>query len=75
MRKQQGIPLSNTWRRLAKRVTDLQAQYTNFKNTLQTLAQKVGEIEQEVEEHKCVPCLLNFSLHSRFDAVPLLFGR
>lgn len=32
-------------------------QYTNYKNTLQSLAQKVGEIEQEIEEHKCVPRL------------------
>lgn len=33
---------------------DLQTQYSNYKNTLQTLAQKVGEIEQEIEEHKYV---------------------
>ena len=33
---------------------DLQTQYTNYKNTLQSLAQKVGEIEQEIEEHKLV---------------------
>ena len=33
-------------------MVDLQAQYTNYKNTLQSLAQKVGEIEQEIEEHK-----------------------
>ena len=33
---------------------DLQTQYTNFKNALQSLAQKVGEIEQEIEEHKLV---------------------
>ena len=31
---------------------DLQAQYTNYKSTLQSLAQKAGEIEQEIEEHK-----------------------
>ncbi len=35
-------------------MVDLQTQYTNYKNTLQTLAQKVGEIEQEIEEHKSV---------------------
>lgn len=34
------------------RNADLQTQYTNYKNTLQSLAQKVGEIEQEIEEHK-----------------------
>jgi prefoldin subunit 2 len=33
-------------------MTDLQSQYTNYKTTLQSLAQKVGEIEQEIEEHK-----------------------
>lgn len=32
--------------------TELQLQYSNFKNTLQTLAQKIGDIEQEAEEHK-----------------------
>ena len=31
---------------------ELQLQYTNFKNTLQQLAQKIGDIEQEAEEHK-----------------------
>jgi prefoldin subunit 2 len=33
---------------------DLQAQYNNYKTALQSLAQKVGEIEQEIEEHKFV---------------------
>jgi prefoldin subunit 2 len=33
---------------------ELQLQYTNFKNTLQQLAQKIGDIEQEAEEHKYV---------------------
>ncbi|KAJ5364060.1 uncharacterized protein N7496_009773 [Penicillium cataractarum] len=33
---------------------ELQNQYTNFKNTLQQLAQKIGDIEQEAEEHKLV---------------------
>ncbi|KAK5787824.1 hypothetical protein VI817_010321 [Penicillium citrinum] len=32
----------------------LKSQYTNFKNTLQQLAQKIGDIEQEAEEHKLV---------------------
>ncbi len=35
-------------------VADLQTQYTNYKNSLQSLAQKVGEVEQEIEEHKLV---------------------
>lgn len=33
---------------------DLQQQYTTFKNNLQQLAQRIGEVEQETEEHKCV---------------------
>ncbi|KAL4985543.1 Prefoldin beta-like protein [Aspergillus falconensis] len=37
-----------------KKQQELQAQYTNFKNTLQQLAQKIGDIEQEAEEHKLV---------------------
>ncbi|EXJ78051.1 prefoldin subunit 2 [Capronia epimyces CBS 606.96] len=37
-----------------KKQQELQLQYTNYKNTLQSLAQKVGEIEQEIEEHKLV---------------------
>ncbi|KAL2405715.1 hypothetical protein ABEF95_002659 [Exophiala dermatitidis] len=37
-----------------KKQQELQMQYTNYKNTLQSLAQKVGEIEQEIEEHKLV---------------------
>lgn len=31
---------------------DLQVQYSNFKNTLQQIAQKIGDVEQEAEEHK-----------------------
>lgn len=34
--------------------TELQLQYTNYKNTLQQLASKIGEVEQEAEEHKFV---------------------
>ncbi|KAJ5231690.1 hypothetical protein PENSTE_c012G03562 [Penicillium steckii] len=37
-----------------KKQQELQSQYTNFKNTLQQLAQKIGDIEQEAEEHKLV---------------------
>ncbi|KAK2806358.1 hypothetical protein FQN51_007402 [Onygenales sp. PD_10] len=33
---------------------ELQAQYQTYKNTLQQLAQKIGDIEQETEEHKLV---------------------
>ncbi|WEW58868.1 Cochaperone prefoldin complex subunit [Emydomyces testavorans] len=33
---------------------ELQLQYSTYKNTLQQLAQKIGDIEQETEEHKLV---------------------
>lgn len=35
-------------------VLDLQATYSNYKNTLQQIASKIGDIEQEAEEHKFV---------------------
>ncbi|KFA78377.1 hypothetical protein S40288_04941 [Stachybotrys chartarum IBT 40288] len=38
----------------AKKQQDLQATYGNYKNILQQLAQKIGDIEQEAEEHKLV---------------------
>ncbi|KAK4129602.1 hypothetical protein N657DRAFT_86126 [Parathielavia appendiculata] len=38
----------------AKRQQDLQVQYSTYKNTLQQLAQKIGDVEQEAEEHKLV---------------------
>lgn len=31
---------------------DLQNTYQGYKSTLQSLAQKIGDIEQETEEHK-----------------------
>lgn len=31
---------------------ELQQQYTNYKNNLQQLAQKIGDVEQDAEEHK-----------------------
>jgi len=33
---------------------DLQATYSNYKNSLQQIAQRIGDIEQEAEEHKLV---------------------
>ncbi|KAK4078681.1 uncharacterized protein Triagg1_3012 [Trichoderma aggressivum f. europaeum] len=33
---------------------DLQTTYSNYKNTLQQIASKIGDIEQEAEEHKLV---------------------
>ncbi|KXJ95903.1 Prefoldin beta-like protein [Microdochium bolleyi] len=38
----------------AKKQQELQTTYSNFKNTLQQLAQKIGDVEQEAEEHKLV---------------------
>jgi hypothetical protein len=31
-------------------------QYSNFKDTLQNIASQIGNVEQEVEEHKYVAC-------------------
>lgn len=33
-------------------MVDLQTTYQNYKSTLQTIASKIGDIEQETEEHK-----------------------
>lgn len=38
----------------AKKQQELQIQYSNYKNTLQQIAQKIGDVEQETEEHKLV---------------------
>jgi hypothetical protein len=35
-------------------MTELQMQYSNFKDTLQNIASQIGNVEQEVEEHKYV---------------------
>ncbi|KAF2253146.1 Prefoldin beta-like protein [Trematosphaeria pertusa] len=37
-----------------KKQQELQTTYQNYKSTLQTIAQKIGDIEQETEEHKLV---------------------
>ncbi|KAK9382490.1 Prefoldin subunit-domain-containing protein [Kockiozyma suomiensis] len=37
-----------------KKQADLQAQYNNYKSILQQLAQKIGELESETDEHKLV---------------------
>lgn len=31
---------------------ELQIQYSNFKDTLQNIASQIGNVEQEVDEHK-----------------------
>lgn len=33
---------------------ELQTQYSNYKETLQAIAQKIGDVETEAEEHKYV---------------------
>ncbi|KAK9315965.1 Prefoldin subunit-domain-containing protein [Lipomyces starkeyi] len=38
----------------SKKQADLQAQYNSYKSTLQQLAQKIGELESEGDEHKLV---------------------
>ncbi|KAI9727977.1 MAG: hypothetical protein M1828_005382 [Chrysothrix sp. TS-e1954] len=38
----------------AQKQQELQVQYQNYKNNLQQLAQKIGEVESEAEEHKLV---------------------
>ncbi|KKY32932.1 putative prefoldin subunit [Diaporthe ampelina] len=38
----------------SKKQQDLQLQYSTYKNTLQQLAQKIGDVDQEKEEHKAV---------------------
>ncbi|KAH7076848.1 Prefoldin beta-like protein [Paraphoma chrysanthemicola] len=37
-----------------KKQQELQTTYQNYKSTLQNIAQKIGDIEQETEEHKLV---------------------
>ncbi|KAG9505891.1 hypothetical protein J7337_002864 [Fusarium musae] len=57
-KKQQGQhkPPSDTPHDAASysRCLDLQVTYSNYKNTLQQIAQRIGDIEQEAEEHKLV---------------------
>ena len=57
-KKQQGIQnsihYSNVRDLNADNVSELQMQYSNFKDTLQNIASQIGNVEQEVEEHKYV---------------------
>ena len=53
-KKQQGslpLPFSASFWMLTACV-ELQQQYTNYKNSLQQLAERIGNVEQETEEHK-----------------------
>ncbi|QSZ29728.1 hypothetical protein DSL72_004245 [Monilinia vaccinii-corymbosi] len=38
----------------ARKQQELQNQYTNYKNGLQQIASKIGDVETEAEEHKLV---------------------
>lgn len=38
----------------ARKQQELQQQYINYKNNLQQLAERIGSVEQETEEHKLV---------------------
>ncbi|KAG0651119.1 putative prefoldin subunit 2 [Hyphodiscus hymeniophilus] len=38
----------------ARKQQELQNQYSTFKNNLQQIAQKIGDVETEAEEHKLV---------------------
>jgi len=57
LQKQQGEPAVcalryQTFRGLISVSPELQTTYQTYKNTLQTIASKIGDIEQETEEHK-----------------------
>ncbi|KKY16959.1 putative prefoldin subunit 2 [Diplodia seriata] len=61
-----------------KKQQELQVQYSNYKNILQQLAQKIGDVEQETEEHKyeTMAPLRTFSkLSHRFSAFRPFSGR
>lgn len=51
-KKQQGISNWNAFLNFDWNFIDLQVAYTQYKETLQALAQKIGDVEQESEEHK-----------------------
>lgn len=53
--------------------TDLQVTYSNYKNTLQQIAQKIGDIEQEAEEHKYVrfTCCLSVAVCGKDQIITL----
>lgn len=45
-------------------------QYSNFKDTLQNIASQIGNVEQEVDEHKYVSASsLRFGFYSSFPKV------
>jgi len=52
-----------------KKPTDqeIQVTFTRFQNELQTLTQKIGELESEAEEHELVLATLNEALRKQAD--------
>lgn len=55
-KKQQGESETHSILHVRRPLTsmpDLQMQYSTFKNTIQQLAQKIGDVEQERDEHMC----------------------
>jgi len=52
-----------------KKQTDqeIQVTFNRFQNELQTLAQKIGELESEAEEHELVLATLNDALRKQAD--------
>ncbi len=53
--------------------SDLQVQYSTYKNTLQQLAQKIGDVEQEAEEHKYEARIFFTFLFAKPDRVGLFW--
>ncbi len=58
-------------RREANKIAELQNQYSAYKSSLQQIAEKIGSIEQEADEHKYVFQSLNRSISSCRQAAPL----
>lgn len=54
----QSAQLTMAQQIIQRKQQELQLRYTNYKNGLQQIAQKIGDVEQEAEEHKFVPTLL-----------------
>ncbi|KAF8338737.1 Prefoldin [Cantharellus anzutake] len=48
---------------------EIQATFNRFQNELQTLAQKIGELESEAEEHELVLATLNEALQRQPDRI------
>lgn len=59
----QPLPYLSSHFHFADDILDLQTTYSNFKNTLQQIASKIGDIEQEAEEHKFVSSFHLLSFH------------